>query len=263
MKYDGTISQASVDLTVAEEVSSAAYYSANYTGVSWPGSASGCTIAIGYDLGYCSPDEFDADWGTRLTPEAAHILRGCIGLKGEAAHGMTQHLKGVINIPWGMAMAVFEHRDVPRWIANVQRALPNTDELNGDCLGALFSLTFNRGASYSAPGDRYAEMRAIKANMAAKEFEKIPAEFRAMKRCWPEGSPNHKGLTARREHEAVLFEKGLAAMKAGVAVPTIAAPHDTNLVAPHSVNATPEEAPHPGSSGEFWSNLLKSGDYHL
>jgi hypothetical protein len=42
--------------------------------------------------------------------------------------------------------------------------------------------------------------------MAMRQFDKIPDEFRAMKRIWP----NVRGLRDRRDHEAALFQKGLA-----------------------------------------------------
>jgi hypothetical protein len=46
--------------------------------------------------------------------------------------------------------------------------------------------------------------------MMAKNYTAIPAEFRSMKRLWPLGTADHVDLTNRREHEAVLFEQGLA-----------------------------------------------------
>ena len=54
--------------------------------------------------------------------------------------------------------------------------------------------------------------------MIAKEFDKIPAEFRSMKRLW------NNGLVGRREREAQLFEKGLAQM-AGNKPLALLAPH--------------------------------------
>ena len=79
-----------------------------------------------------------------------------------------------------------------------------------DSFGALVSLAYNRGASFSAPGDRYREMRAIHDHMASGRFDKVPDEFRSMKRLWP----NMAGLRNRRDHEADLFAKGLAATPA-------------------------------------------------
>jgi GH24 family phage-related lysozyme (muramidase) len=83
--------------------------------------------------------------------------------------------------------------------------LPNTGKLGPDSLGALVSLTYNRGASYPKAGERYKEMRAIKTHMTNKAYFKVPAEFRSMKRIWPDVP----GLQARREREAKLFELGL------------------------------------------------------
>jgi hypothetical protein len=112
---------------------------------------------------------------------------------------------------------------VPRWATTVRKALPNCDKLSPDCFGALVSLAYNRGASFSLAGERYAEMRAIKAHMAAGEFSKIPGEFRSMKRLWM--TPSVRGVAARRDHEALLFQKGLAdPVKIGPASTASAAP---------------------------------------
>ena len=89
--------------------------------------------------------------------------------------------------------------------AKVKKALPNTDKLSEDSFGALVSLAYNRGASFSKDGDRYKEMREIKENMANETFDQIPDCFREMKRLWP----NMRGLVDRREAEAKLFEAGL------------------------------------------------------
>lgn len=93
---------------------------------------------------------------------------------------------------------------MPRWVGLVQNALPNTNMLSPDRLGALVSLAYNRGPSFSARGPRYQEMRVIRQAMVAQNFDAIPQQFRAMKRLWP----NVPGLQIRREREAVLFERG-------------------------------------------------------
>jgi hypothetical protein len=79
-----------------------------------------------------------------------------------------------------------------------------------DCLGALVSLTRDRGTAYQKAGDRFTEMRAIRDHMAAFRFSAVASEIRAMKRLWPD-SP---GLIERREREARLFEDGLAGLNA-------------------------------------------------
>ena len=69
------------------------------------------------------------------------------------------------------------------------------------------SLAYNRGCSFDLPGARFAEMRAIKAHMAALNFQAIPADILSMQRLWPRGGD----LWNRRAHEAALFQKGLTA----------------------------------------------------
>ena len=131
------------------------------------------------------------------------------GVTGNAAASLANSLKTSIDIPWDVAVAVHRERVMPRWEAMVERALPNCDRLSPDCFGALVPLTFNRGASFAKDGERYREMRAIKAHIAAAELTKIPAEIRAMKRLW-EGQ-NLDGLLKRRDAEAELFLRGLTA----------------------------------------------------
>jgi GH24 family phage-related lysozyme (muramidase) len=102
-------------------------------------------------------------------------------------------------------MAVFLGRDMPKWEAIVIKALPNATQLAPDSFGALVSLAYNRGPSFSTVGDRYREMRAIRDHLANQQFDEIPDDFRSMRRLWP----NVVGLRNRRDHEAALFEKGL------------------------------------------------------
>ncbi len=96
---------------------------------------------------------------------------------------------------------------MPSWIATARKTLVNTESLSPDCLGIIVSLIYNRGASFDRAGDRFREMRAIKADMAAKNFHDIPAQLRSMARLWP--VPN--GVHGRRLREAAIFERGLAA----------------------------------------------------
>lgn len=200
-------SQAAIDLIVAEEVTSQAVYQKLYQHPEWPGGASGVTIGIGYDCGYSTANTIQGDWGDKLPAPMVKCLQDVAGIHGSPASSHAHALRGVVTIPWAAAMAVFIGRDMPKWEGIVSRALPNTDKLSPDSFGALNSLAYNRGPSFDQPGDRYREMRAIKAHMATGQFAEIPAEFRSMKRIWP----NVSGLQHRRDHEAALFEKGLAA----------------------------------------------------
>lgn len=198
-------SQAAIDLIVMEEVSSQAAYQKLYQHPEWPGGASGVTIGIGYDCGYSTVATIAADWGDKLPAQMVKCLEDVAGVHGSPASSYAHQLRGVVTVPWEAAMAVFEQRDMPKWEGIVAHALPNTDLLSGDSFGALVSLAYNRGASFGAAGDRFTEMRGIKALMAAKQFDRIPDEFRHMKRLWP----NVSGLQHRRDHEAALFEQGL------------------------------------------------------
>jgi hypothetical protein len=203
-------SQAAIDLIVAEEVTSQSVYQKLYQHPEWPGGASGVTVGIGYDCGYSTANTIAGDWGDKLPESMVTALEQVAGIHGSPASSHAHELHGVVIVPWAAAMAVFTGRDMPKWEGIVSRALPNTDRLSPDSFGALVSLAYNRGPSFSNAGDRYREMRAIKAHMATGNFAEIPGEFRSMKRLWP----NMVGLRHRRDHEATLFEKGLAASEA-------------------------------------------------
>ncbi len=206
-------SQAAVDLIVLEEVTSKNLYNLKYQHPEWPGGASGVTIGIGYDCGYSTPTVIQADWGDKLPVTMVAALEAVAGIHGSAASSHAHELRNVVMVPWDAAMAVFLDRDMPKWEAIVAKALPNASQLAPDRFGALVSLAYNRGPSFSAPWnrdkdhlDRYREMRAIRDHLAHMQFHEIPDDIRSMVRLWP----NTVGLRNRRMHEASLFEKGLS-----------------------------------------------------
>lgn len=198
------ISQAAISLIVDAEVSGRAYYEAHYRHPTWPEGASGITVGIGYDLGYSTPDQIAADW-SELPDLMIGAMKDVAGLHGQLAEAHLKTVRSRIDISWDIAMRVFINRDIPKWTKLVCNALPNTDKLSPDCLGALVSLAYNRGCSFNATDDRHREMHAIKDHMASQNFSRIPQEFRSMARLWP----TMKGLRLRREAEAELFEAGL------------------------------------------------------
>ena len=198
-------SKRAIDLIVATEVTSQAYYEKKYRKPCWPGGASGVTIAVGYDLGYANEDKIRRDWTGKISDDMVDCLVKYAGLSGEKAHARLAEARGEIDIPWAVAYDVFSNIDMPYWSAKVKSSLSNTDKLSEDSFGALVSLAYNRGASFSMTDDRRKEMRSIKEHMANEEFDEIPDEFRSMKRLWP----NMRGLVDRRESEAKLFEDGL------------------------------------------------------
>jgi GH24 family phage-related lysozyme (muramidase) len=199
-------SQEAIDLIIEEEIGTRAQYEKKYKHPEWPGGSSGITIGIGYDLGYSSPAKVMADWGNLLPTDVTRVLLLVVGLKGnEAKNALLKAVKDLV-IPYDAAMQVFK-KDLKENYESSVTKLPNSDELSGDCIGALTSLVYNRGASFDRQGSRYAEMRAIKEHMANREFNKIPAEIRSMKRLWV--GQGLDGLLRRRDREADLFEKGL------------------------------------------------------
>lgn len=216
MNAPDIISPAAIDLIVEAEVGSRGQYEQHYAHPEWPQGASGVTIGIGYDVGYCaSLEALKTDW-KGLIPEAMiSALAPAIGVKGKSAAPIARELRNTVNVPWEAAIAVFLDVDVPRWAERCRKLLPNFDVLPADCRGALVSLAYNRGASFTLAGDRYREMRAIRAAMTKKDYAAIPAQLRAMTRLWR--GKGLAGLVKRREDEAGLFERGLAQMAAAAA----------------------------------------------
>ncbi|CAD6552997.1 glycoside hydrolase family protein [Paraburkholderia sabiae] len=202
------ISDKAVELIVTFEVTSEAAYNRLYTHPVWPQGQSGCTIGIGYDLGYVDAQHMSADWGAaQLAPADIATLGGVCGLKGASAQQALPRVKSV-SVPFAAANTVFRQVTLQRTIAQTIAKLPNAATLKPDCLGALVSLVYNRGPSFGAAGDRYTEMRAIAADVANGNLTDIPNQIRSMKRLWA-NQPNLQGLVRRRELEALLFEEGL------------------------------------------------------
>lgn len=206
------MSQRAFDLIVSEEDGSEADYNKTEASTDYPGGASGVTIGIGYDCGYETAAAIMTDWGDKLPPMMIQALCAVAGIHGSPARSHAIEMHAIVKVSWEAALNVFQQRDVPLWEKKVGDALANCQLLSGDSFGALVSLAFNRGASFHLAGARYSEMREIAQLMAIgtpAAFAEIPDKFRAMKRLWPLGTEDHADLTARREHEAALFEQGL------------------------------------------------------
>ena len=195
----------------SEEDGSVAYYVKTEAHWDWPGGVSGPTIGVGYDMGQVTRAEAIADWTGIVDPATLTLILAAVGLQGSHAQAFVQAHRNEITITWNQAIAEFKEREVPKWLDRCRRALPNFDLLPGDCQGAIFSLSYNRGVGgYSDDiHPRFREMYEIKSLMEQKLFKEIPAEILAMQRLWPAGGD----LWKRRAHEAALFQKGLDAVK--------------------------------------------------
>lgn len=218
------ISQKAINHIIAEEVSSPAYYERHYRRPEWPGGASGVTVGNGYDLGYASRQKIADDFGPHVSAGMLSVMQSCSGIRGGAASARLAGVRNQIDIPWPVAYDVFLKRDVPQWTATVYKALgSNCDFLTPTCLGIEVGLAYNRGAGgFNSPGDRYVEMRAIKADVVAKRFTDIPDQHDKMARLWVGTSV--AGVAGRRHREAKLFREGLKETPADiktVPVPTV------------------------------------------
>jgi len=202
------ISSDAIRLLIGFEVSSAAHYQAALQGAVLPAPPSGLTIGMGYDLGYVTETWLREDWGAWLSPAQLAVLAKACRKTGAKAKPVKPLLKD-IRIPWAQAEPQFRTVVLPRYVGETLKHLPVDDDLPPDCLGALVSLVYNRGASFGASGPRYAEMRAIKRHVQTGQIDRIPAEFEAMTRLWT--TPKTRGVKLRRMAEAALFRKGLAA----------------------------------------------------
>ena len=202
-KSSAVISSQASDLIVACEVSSKSAYTQHYQGPVWPKGKSGVTIGIGYDLGFVTPADLAEDWSDYIAKSYIIDLSPGCGVTGTAAGELLKQF-ATIHVSWEVALAQYSEQTRPRYVGTTEAALLNTTLLSPDRLGALVSLVYNRGPAFALAGDRYREMRNIKAQMSLKEFQKIPQEIRSMKRLW-DGQPEMRGLLLRRDVEASLF----------------------------------------------------------
>jgi len=202
------ISDSAIELIITFKVSSREVYESKYRHPIWPQGRSGITVGIGYDVGYVTRLALARDWNAKLAPaDLAGLAQAC-GVTGSSAGALLPRLAH-IDIPYVDAHAVFTGVSIAGYTQLTVASLANTDALHPDCLGALVSLVYNRGASFEREGERYREMRAIRAAMEAQTFSQIPAQIRGMKRIWADEA-HSAGLLKRRELEALLFEHGLA-----------------------------------------------------
>lgn len=167
----------------------------------WPGGASGVTWGVGYDGGHQSRAAIADDWGAHAQRDRLAETAGLTGSRAKAALPAYRD----IDTAYAYAAEVFETRSLLEYERRTGRVFrAGFADLRPNACAALVSLVYNRGAA--TVGDSRREMRAIRDEcVPAQDYACISREIRAMKRLW-RGTVNEKGLSARRESEALLAE---------------------------------------------------------
>ena len=192
-----------LDLLLKYEVGGGkSYYEKYLSKFTWPGGASGPTIAIGVDCAYYSESELSEIFSF-LPKDQLKQVQGASGKSGEKGkeYAVTLRSAGIV-VTWDKALEIFEKLTWPKFTKLAEKTFPGLNELHPDAYGAIISLVFNRGTSIK--GDSRKEMATIKDLIPRKDYKKIASEFRNMKRLWV--GKGLDGLMERRESEAKLIE---------------------------------------------------------
>jgi hypothetical protein len=189
---------------VTFEISSDAYYNRKLKRPYWPGGASGVTIGIGYDLGYCSAAQCRRDWGGVIPDADVAVLESVCRLKADEARAVAgrRDLRRV-EVSIDAAREVFYTASLPYHARKTLEAYPGIRALPPDAQTALLSLVFNRGTRKS--GSRRREMKALEALVLARDLDAIADQILGMKRLWADTGLT--GLLRRREREAALVRQ--------------------------------------------------------
>ena len=178
------------------------YYEKYLSKFTWPGGASGPTIAIGVDCAYYTKTELAKIFDFLPANQLSQIQEAS-GKTGERGKEYTKTLRASgININWEQALSIFNTLTWPKFSKLAEKTFPGLSDLHPDAYGAVVSLVFNRGTSLK--GDSRKEMVNIKNLIPKKDYKKIAKEFRGMKRIWI--GKGLDGLLDRRESEAKLIE---------------------------------------------------------
>lgn len=205
------ISQEAIDLIIYYEVGGKSYYEkylSKPTVPAWQTTVSGVTIGIGFDVGHNTKEQVKKALDDVLPENEIKLLQSVSGLKGRSAYynGLPK-VKHTVKVSYTQAEKIFKNDSLPRFTKQTADAFRIAkDRLHPHSNGALTSLVYNRGGSMSNSDSRK-EMRNIRYNISINREDKIPADFRSMKRLW--SYTKLKGLHLRRDAEAKLFQKGL------------------------------------------------------
>lgn len=177
------------------------YYNRFLARPTWPGAASGVTIAIGYDLGYNSRAVILSDWKGLPGNHPARLAE-VAGYKGGSAKPKVAQVRDIL-VAWKIAEEVYDRVTVTKFYSLCKRTYPGFEELRPNAQAAILSLTFNRGNSLV--GERRREMKEI-ARLAPKaDYAGMAKQIRLMKRVWT-GTDIQAGMYRRRDAEARLME---------------------------------------------------------
>lgn len=198
-----TLSKKGIDLIIASEVSSPAYYNKFLQSPTWPGGESGLTIGIGADLGQQTVLEIRRDWNM-LPPNTLSLLCKASGVKGQAARNMLKNnpIFKQVKIDYHTACNVFYDTALPEYVRETYRLYPGLDKLKPDAIAALVDLIYNRGASIK--GSDRSEMAAIVPMVPTLNYSGIATMVEHSKRIW-EGKPGMEGIVKRRMQEGALI----------------------------------------------------------
>jgi GH24 family phage-related lysozyme (muramidase) len=198
------ISKRSIDLIIQHEVGGRDVYTKRYQKPIWAGGDSGCTIGLGYDLGYVTEKQFFSDW-QGLNLNFLNALKRFCGVKGEIVKTMLRGEVLNVVIPYNMAYDVFVKKSLPKYYAMTKKIYPQLDSLNEDTRGALVSMVYNRGAKLD--GESRKEMKAIVELVAKQDYDGIAEQIERSKRLWENRGLD--GLVIRRENEADLIRDSI------------------------------------------------------
>lgn len=179
-----------------------AYYDKYLSKFTWPGGASGPTIAIGVDCGYYTEAEL-AQIFSFLSGEPLKLVQEASGKKGQSGKEYTVKLRQAgIVVEWDKALDIFNKLTWPKFTKLAEKTFPGLDKLHPDAYGAIVSLVFNRGTLLK--GDSRKEMANIRDLVPKQNYKKIAQQFIDMKRIWI--GKGLDGLLERRDAEAALVK---------------------------------------------------------
>ena len=184
------------------------YYTAKLQRPTVPPAPSGVTIGCGYDLGYNTRSQIAADWAGLLTPAQIERLQSVAGLKGAAAKAALPRVRDII-VPWSAAMAVYDRRTTPRFVALTEATYPGIEKLHPHIQGVMLSTTFNRGSALT-PYARRKELVWTRDSIIEGNAWLLPGYQLQMRRLWP----TIPGLQKRYAAHAGLMQRGVDEMKA-------------------------------------------------